>query len=116
VDVPRAYDSGESPHRPAEAGAPVPASSGTGANGGSAARPATAGAAAPAVGREPAGGESAGGEVTVVPGIARYHKPDCILIRFLGAEDLQTMSLGQAEQTGCVPCRACRPEKEPATA
>jgi len=38
--------------------------------------------------------------------------PDCILIRFLGEEDLQVMPLGEAEETGCVPCRACRPEKE----
>jgi hypothetical protein len=55
-------------------------------------------------------------EVTVVPGIARYHKSDCILIRFLGEEDLEKMPLGKAEESGCVPCRACRPEKELATA
>jgi hypothetical protein len=41
--------------------------------------------------------------------------PGCILIRFLGEEDLQTMALSEAEQSGCVPCRACRPEKELAT-
>ena len=51
-----------------------------------------------------------------MPGIARYHKSDCILIRFLGTEDLETMSIGKAEETGCVPCRACRPEKELANA
>ena len=55
-------------------------------------------------------------EVTVVPGIARYHKHDCILIRFLGEDDLEKMSIGKAEESGCVPCRACRPEKELATA
>jgi hypothetical protein len=36
---------------------------------------------------------------------------DCILIRFLGNEDLETMSVRRAEEIGCVPCRACRPEK-----
>jgi hypothetical protein len=55
-------------------------------------------------------------QVTVVPGIARYHNADCILIRFLGEEDLETMTLGRAEETGCAPCRACRPEKELANA
>ncbi len=68
----------------------------------------------PAAGERPAG-DPAGPRVTVVPGIARYHMPDCILIRFLGAEDLQAMALSEAEQSGCVPCRACRPEKELAT-
>ena len=57
-----------------------------------------------------------GRRVTVVPGIARYHNADCILIRFLGEDDLETMTLGKAEESGCVPCRACRPEKELATA
>jgi hypothetical protein len=61
------------------------------------------------------GGESVR-EVTVVPGIARYHNADCILIRFLGEEDLETMPLGRAEESGCAPCRACRPEKELASA
>jgi hypothetical protein len=52
-----------------------------------------------------------GGQVSVVPGIARYHMADCILIRFLGEDDLEIMSPQAAEATGCVPCRACRPEK-----
>jgi hypothetical protein len=52
----------------------------------------------------------------VVPGIARYHNADCILIRFLGEDDLETMTLGKAEESGCAPCRACRPEKELAPA
>jgi hypothetical protein len=50
-------------------------------------------------------------EVTVVPGIARYHVPGCILIRFLGADDLEVMTRQAAEDAGCVPCKACRPEK-----
>jgi hypothetical protein len=50
-------------------------------------------------------------QVLVVPGIARYHKSGCILIRFLGEEDLSTMSRAAAEESGCVACRACRPDK-----
>jgi hypothetical protein len=38
------------------------------------------------------------------------------LIRFLGDEDLETMTVQRAEQMGCVPCRACRPEKPGDTA
>ena len=30
---------------------------------------------------------------TIVPGIARYHRADCILIRFLGADDLETLDM-----------------------
>jgi hypothetical protein len=55
-------------------------------------------------------------QVSVVPGIARYHQGDCILIRFLSEEDLQTMTRQAAEASGCAPCRACRPEKATADA
>src|SRR5262249_8960721 len=58
---------------------------------------------------------SNGSVVSVVPGIARYHKADCILIRFLGAEDLETMSVQDAEAAECAPCRACRPDRVEAT-
>jgi hypothetical protein len=54
--------------------------------------------------------------VTVVPGITRYHRDDCILIRFLGEDDLETMTLARAEETDCAPCRACRPEVAHASA
>jgi len=47
----------------------------------------------------------------VVPGIARYHLADCILIRFLGPDDLETMTRQAAEEANCIPCKACRPEK-----
>ena len=50
-------------------------------------------------------------EVTVVPGVPRYHNPPCILIRFMGEEDLNRMPLGEARQGGCTPCRACQPEQ-----
>jgi hypothetical protein len=64
-----------------------------------------------------AGGEETrprdlGAEVSVVPGIARYHRSECILIRFLGTGDLETMTRRDAEQAGCIPCKACRPEQE----
>jgi hypothetical protein len=50
-------------------------------------------------------------EVIIVPGIARYHRNQCILIRFLGPEDLESMTMQAAEEAGCVPCKACRPEQ-----
>jgi hypothetical protein len=53
--------------------------------------------------------------VSVVPGIARYHKADCILIRFLSEEDLELTPRREAEATGCAPCRACRPDRPSAT-
>ena len=33
-----------------------------------------------------------------MPGITRYHRAGCILIRFLGAEDLETMTKQAAEE------------------
>jgi hypothetical protein len=48
--------------------------------------------------------------VSVVPGIGRYHLADCILIRFLGADDLEVTTRHEAEAAGCVPCKACRPD------
>jgi hypothetical protein len=50
-------------------------------------------------------------EVTIVPGVARYHRRGCILIRFLGDGDLETMTRREAEATGLVPCKACQPDK-----
>jgi nicotinate-nucleotide--dimethylbenzimidazole phosphoribosyltransferase len=49
--------------------------------------------------------------VVIVPGVARYHRSGCILIRFLGGDDLERSSRQEAEANGCVPCRACEPEK-----
>jgi hypothetical protein len=49
-------------------------------------------------------------EVSVVPGVPRYHRPDCILIRFMGAEDLESKTIQDAADSGCTPCRACQPE------
>jgi hypothetical protein len=50
-------------------------------------------------------------EVTVVPGVPRYHTPHCLLIRFMGEGDLEKMTLGAARQAGCTPCRACLPDQ-----
>ena len=55
-------------------------------------------------------------EVTVVPGVPRYHKARCILIRFMGDSDLDKMTVAAARKAGCTPCRAClpdQPEKSP---
>jgi hypothetical protein len=54
--------------------------------------------------------------VTVVPGVPRYHNANCILIRFMGESDLETMTLAAARETGLTPCRAClpdQPDKQP---
>jgi hypothetical protein len=64
-------------------------------------------AAGPAIGMDD--------QVSVVPGIARYHKADCILIRFLSEDDLEVVSRRDAEAAGSAPCRACRPERPPAS-
>ena len=62
---------------------------------------------------EPAGAsEPAGQPVTVVPGVPRYHRSDCILIRFMGDNDLQKMPVEAAREAGCSPCRACQPDGE----
>jgi hypothetical protein len=53
-------------------------------------------------------------EVTTVPGVPRYHDARCILIRFMGEDDLEKMTLAAATQAGCTPCRACLPEHESA--
>jgi hypothetical protein len=50
-------------------------------------------------------------QVVIVPGVARYHRGGCILIRFLGGDDLKTSTAREAEANGCMPCRACEPEK-----
>jgi hypothetical protein len=54
-------------------------------------------------------------EVTVVPGVPRYHRRGCTLIRFLSDDDLETTTRGAAEAAGSVPCKACQPDK-PASA
>ena len=48
--------------------------------------------------------------ITVVPGVPRYHNANCILIRFMGEDDLQKMTVPEATAAGCTPCRACQPD------
>jgi hypothetical protein len=50
-------------------------------------------------------------EVTVVPGVPRYHNASCILIRFMGDSDLDKMTRAAARKAGCTPCRACLPDQ-----
>ena len=52
-----------------------------------------------------------GNAFVIVPGVARYHRAGCILIRFLGGGDLKTSTAQEAEAKGCAPCRACEPDK-----
>jgi hypothetical protein len=59
---------------------------------------------------EPAGPDPST-EVTVVPGVPRYHNASCILIRFMGDSDLDKMTLAAAREAGCTPCRACLPDQ-----
>jgi len=63
---------------------------------------------------EPTSAADPNREVTVVPGVPRYHNASCILIRFMGEDDLEKMTLAAAQQVGCTPCRACLPDQEPA--
>jgi hypothetical protein len=49
--------------------------------------------------------------VTVVPGVARYHRSECILIRFLGTGDLDIMTRQEAEEAKFAACRACQPDQ-----
>ena len=50
-------------------------------------------------------------EVRVVPGVPRYHRRGCILIRFLSDGDLETSTRRAAEAAGSVACKACQPDK-----
>ncbi len=51
-----------------------------------------------------------------MPGITRYHRSDCLLIRFLDGDDLDLMPRQAARNGGCVPCKACKPDPEAADA
>ena len=64
-----------------------------------------------AAGAGAAGSAPLDGEVTVVPGVPRYHRRGCILIRFLSDGDLETTTRPEAESAGLVPCKACQPDK-----
>ena len=57
------------------------------------------------------GNETSSKQVTVVPGVPRYHEQNCILIRFMNDDDVQKMTVSEAAETGCTPCRACQPDE-----
>jgi hypothetical protein len=60
---------------------------------------------------EPSAPQSADSKlVTVIPGVPRYHDPDCILIRFMDEEDIARKSIPEAKAANCTPCAACQPE------
>ncbi|HMD91445.1 MAG TPA: hypothetical protein VKG80_02280 [Trebonia sp.] len=50
-------------------------------------------------------------QITVVPGVPRYHEANCILIRFMTDDDVQKMTVSEAAEAGCTPCRACQPDE-----
>ena len=73
-------------------------------------------AAGPAAAAADPGPKNSQTVVTVVPGVPRYHNASCMLIRFMGEDDLETMALAAARTMGCTPCRAClpdQPDKQP---
>jgi hypothetical protein len=43
--------------------------------------------------------------------VARYHRRECILIRFLGDGDLEIMTKQEAMDAKFVACRACQPDQ-----
>jgi hypothetical protein len=57
------------------------------------------------------GEETSSKQVTVVPGVPRYHEQNCILIRFMADDDMQKMTVSEAAEAGCTPCRACHPDE-----
>jgi hypothetical protein len=60
---------------------------------------------------EPPAPQASGAKlVTVIPGVPRYHDPDCILIRFMGEADVARKSIPEAQAANCTPCAACQPE------
>ena len=50
------------------------------------------------------------GLVSVVSGVPRFHRADCVLIRFMPEGDTRKMPVAQAREAGCTPCTACEPE------
>lgn len=64
-----------------------------------------------AAGADADGSSATGDQVTVVPGVPRYHRRGCILIRFLSDGELETSTRPAAEAAGLVPCKACQPDK-----
>jgi hypothetical protein len=76
----------------------------------SGAEPAETLAAADREDQPPAEQQSDARLVTVIPGVPRYHDPDCILIRFMDEDDIARKSIPEAKAANCTPCVACQPE------
>jgi hypothetical protein len=87
-----------------------PADTGPATDTATASGPDAAEAASPAAEDGSASDADATREVTVVPGVPRFHNAQCILIRFMGDDDLERMPLSAAQEAGCTPCRACLPD------
>lgn len=47
-------------------------------------------------------------QVAVIPGVPRFHAPNCILIRFMDESDLERMTLDEAQESGFTACTACQ--------
>jgi hypothetical protein len=73
--------------------------------------PATSTSGSPASPKPTTGVDTSSIMVRIVPGITRYHKEDCLLIRFLAADDLEVMSLKAAAEEGYFACKACKPDQ-----
>lgn len=64
---------------------------------------------------EPADEPDDGGpQVRILSGTKRYHRTDCALIEDIGdeADDLESLSRGEAKSRGCTPCLVCQPDRE----
>ncbi|TDE28171.1 hypothetical protein [Actinomadura sp. 6K520] len=55
-----------------------------------------------------------GPQVRILSGTKRYHRTDCALIEDIGdeADDLESLSRGEAKSRGCTPCLVCQPDRE----
>src|SRR5262249_38253084 len=51
-------------------------------------------------------------QATVGPGVPRNHDEGGIVTRLRAEEDVKKMTVGQATEAGCPPCRACQPGTE----
>ncbi|MFS2291346.1 MAG: hypothetical protein FWJ90_01410 [Actinomadura sp.] len=58
-----------------------------------------------------------GPQVRILSGTKRYHRTDCALIEDIGdeADDLESLSRGEAKARGCTPCLVCQPDREHAS-
>ncbi|GAA0554434.1 hypothetical protein [Actinomadura livida] len=69
---------------------------------------------APAPQPAPDADDDEGPQVRILSGTKRYHRTDCALIEDIGdeADDLESLSRGEAKSRGCTPCLVCQPDRE----